>query len=297
MEEKPPENKNDLHNILVEQGGIRTYQKDQGVALSGEQGALVKETILKEREKEQLITSQTLNLIKNKVFLILSFLLFFGAIGIVFYSYNEYKKNDFVEIKTKEDISIISFSEKVLSPSLPLTKEALAKHIKDNYIKLKREENYTLGFLFNDKYGKNKDGVAFLSILNEKQKMSWNALDIGGFDIGLLPNNNNVSKFIIIETDGSDGVYRTFGSWEETIAKDLKSIFDIEEIVLDNKNSKWEDALYENIDFKKYTTEEGKILMIKGFLDSKTFIITDSEESLRYLLSLIRLEHGRALVE
>lgn len=297
MEEKPPENKNDLHNILVEQGGIRTYQKDQGVALSGEQGALVKETILKEREKEQLITSQTLNLIKNKVFLILSFLLFFGAIGIVFYSYNEYKKNDFVEIKTKEDISIISFSEKVLSPSLPLTKEALAKHIKDNYIKLKREENYTLGFLFNDKYGKNKDGVAFLSILNEKQKMSWNALDIGGFDIGLLPNNNNVSKFIIIETDGSDGVYRTFGSWEETIAKDLKSIFDIEEIVLDNKNSKWEDALYENIDFKKYTTEEGKILIIKGFLDSKTFIITDSEESLRYLLSLIRLEHGRALVE
>lgn len=297
MEEKPPENKNDLHNILVEQGGIRTYQKDQGVALSGEQGALVKETILKEREKEQLITSQTLNLIKNKVFLILSFLLFFGAIGIVFYSYNEYKKNDHVEVKTKEDISIISFSEKVLSPSLPLTKEALAKHIKDNYIKLKREENYTLGFLFNDKYGKNKDGVAFLSILNEKQKMSWNALDIGGFDIGLLSNNNNVSKFIIIETEGSDGVYRTFGSWEETIAKDLKSIFDIEEIVLDNKNSKWEDALYENIDFKKYTTEEGKILMIKGFLDSKTFIITDSEESLRYLLSLIRLEHGRALVE
>lgn len=297
MEEKPVTKKIDTHDILIEQGGIRTYQKDQGVALSGEQGALVKETILKEREKEQLITSQTLNLIKNKVFFVLSFILFFGSIGIIFYSYTEYKKNDFVEIKTKEDISIISFSEKVLSPSLPLTKEALAKHTKDNYDKLKDEENYTLGFLFDDKFGKNKDGIALLSILNEKQKMTWNALNIGKFDIGLLSNNKNISKFIIIETDGSDGVYRTFGSWEETIAKDLKSIFDIEETVLDDKNIKWEDSLYENIDFRKYTDVEGKTLIIKGFLDSKTFIITDKEESLGYILSLIRLEHGRALVE
>lgn len=286
-----------LHNILVEQGGIRTYQKDQSVALSGEQGALVKETIQKERDKEKLITTQTLNAIKNKVFLILSLVFFVGTVGVFIYTYTIYKKDNVVVVQTIQKLPLISFENELPSVALPTTKELLASYIGENISKLKDEENSTLRFTFGENNTINTQTAELLSLFNEKQKNTWETLNLGDFEIGLIYKNNMTSKFILIKTDGSDDAYKKFSSWEETISTDIAPIFSISETTLNNKKSTWKDSLYENINFKTYTDENGKVLLIKGFLNSKVFVITDNPDSILYLLSLIRLEHRRDLVQ
>lgn len=286
-----------LHNILVEQGGIRTYQKDQSAALSGEQGALVKETIQKERDKEKLITTQTLNAIKNKVFLILSLVFFVGTMSIFAYTYTLYKKDDVVVIQTTQKLPLISFENELPSIALPATKELLTSYIQENISKLKNEENSTLRLTFGENNTINTQTSELLSLLNEKQKTTWETLNLGNFEIGLIYKNSTPSKFILINTDGSDDVYKKFSSWEETIANDIGPIFSINETILNNKKLLWKDSLYENIDFKTYADENGKILLVKGFLNSKVFVITDNPDSILYLLSLIRLEHRRNLVQ
>jgi len=289
--------KQNLHTILVEQEGIRTYQKDSKTALSGEQGALVKETIQKERNKEQLISSQTLNTIKNRVFLIVSLLFLVATIAISLYAYTIHKKNTLVIVETKQNIPIISFENELPHISLPKTKELLVSYIQENTSKLKQEENSTLRFTFGDTEKINTQTSDFLSLLNEKEKNTWETLPLGNFEVGLVYKNNNPSKFILINTDGSDVIYKKFSVWEETLLSDVSTLFDIDESVLNNKKLSWENTLYENIDFKTYTDDTGKILLIKGFLNAQVFVITDNPDSIIYLLSLIRLEHRRSLVE
>ena len=75
-------------NILVEQGAIRTYEKNMEQALRGEESALVKETIERAREDQHARGSIARERSKNQVLVWLSVLLIFGSVIGLYYLWN-----------------------------------------------------------------------------------------------------------------------------------------------------------------------------------------------------------------
>ena len=238
-EQKIPENKKeDKHNILVEQGAIHTYKEDMRVALSGEQGALVKQTIEKEKQKILEKKIQTISFFKNKIFLFFTFILIFGGLIGGYVGLKKYFQVQETPVDTIIP-AIIFFDDTINIGSLPTTVDDLISKLEKAY----EQKPEPVGD-FDKKYtGKIEriligtdmgNGLTipvnvgqFLSVIAPDAPRKLIAGASGRFEIGYIKKIDSEQKetgidpFMILELNGTDGSYQGLSEWEGNMAKDL----------------------------------------------------------------------------
>lgn len=98
------------------------------------------------------------------------------------------------------------------------------------------------------------------------------------------------SIFLIMPVNSFENAFPGMLTWESTLAQDLGPLFATRNLLSNiSSETKFQDLTIRNKDTRVLKDDQGNIILIYSFFDTKTLIITDNEESLRTLIS--RLEN------
>ncbi len=284
-------------NILVEQGAIRTYEKDMEQALRGEEGALVKETIERAREDQHARGSVARERSKNQVLVWLSILFIFGSAFGLYYAWNI--KQESAIPATPTVVPVIFFDTSTEAKTLPATSD----YVLETIIKAK-ESTDAPGTLRRVFFTDNKNNPVESLLLF--QSLGWHIDEFlthslsGRSEVGIYTNPDGTkSPFVLGTTDGSDAAYRGLATWEVKALEDTATLFDI-------KTSTINDPIYQknfapitikNKDGRVLYDEQNKPLIIIEFLDNNHFIVTNSKEAVKEVLLRLAKEQSRNIVQ
>ncbi len=284
-------------NILVEQGAIRTYEKDMEQALRGEESALVKETIERAREDQHARGSIARERSKNQVLVWLSVLLIFGSVIGLYYLWNIKQESAIPAIPTV--VPVIFFDTSTQPNTLPATTDSVletimqAKEISDAPGTLRR-------VLFTDNTN-NPAGSLLLF-----QSLGWHIDEFlthslsGRSEVGIYINPDGTkSPFILGTTDGSDAAYRGLATWEVKALEDTATMFGIETATINDPiyQKGFAQITIKNKDGRALYDEKNKPLIIIEFLDNNHFIVTNSKDAVKEVLLRLAKEQSRNIVQ
>lgn len=295
--QKPRIPKPENNNILVEQGAIRTYEKDMEQALRGEEGALVKETIERAREDQHARGSLARERSKNQVLVWLSILLICGSIFGLYYVWNV--KQESAIPATPTVVPVIYFDTSTEKTTLPATADTVLETIIQ--AKVNSDTPGTLRrVLFTDNTNNPVESILLF------QSLGWHIDEFlthslaGRSEVGIYTNNDGTkSPFILGTTDGSDAAYRGLATWEVKALEDTATMFDIETTTINDPiyQKGFSQITIKNKDGRALYNEQNKPLIIIEFLDNNHFIVTNSKDAVKEVLLRLAKEQSRNIVQ
>lgn len=98
------------------------------------------------------------------------------------------------------------------------------------------------------------------------------------FMVGAYGKETGSEPFLIFRTTSFEQAFGGMLAWEKTIAKDLEGFFP-------QKDGVFRDAFIKNRDARVIKDESGTIVLLYSFLDSKTFVIAESENAFVSILN------------
>jgi len=284
-------------NILVEQGAIRTYEKDMEQALHGEQSALVKETIERAREDQHARGSIARERSKNQILVWISVLFICGSVGVMYYVWNIKQESAIPAIPAV--VPVVFFDTTTEANILPATKET----VQETILEAKKTETKpgTLHrILFTDET-KNPAGSMLIF-----QSLGWHIDEFlihsltGRSEVGIYTNADGTkSPFILGTTDGSDAAYRGLAVWEAKALEDTAMLFNISTATINDPiyQKGFAQITIKNKDGRALYDEQNKPLIIIEFLDNNHFIVTNSKDAVKEVLNRLAKEQSRNIVQ
>lgn len=295
--QKPRIPKPEHNNILVEQGAIRTYEKDMEQALRGEEGALVKETIERAREDQHARGSIARERSKNQVLAWLSVLLICGSAFGLYYTWNLKQESAIPAIPTV--VPVIYFDTSTKENILPASSDSILETIiqaKDSTDKpgtLRR-------VLFTDSANNPVESIILFKSLgwHIDEFLTHSLADRS--EVGIYTNPDGTkSPFILGTTDGSDAAYRGLATWEVKSLEDTATLFGIETTTINDPiyQKGFSQITIKNKDGRALYNEQNKPLIIIEFLDNNHFIVTNSKDAVKEVLLRLAKEQSRNIVQ
>lgn len=95
------------------------------------------------------------------------------------------------------------------------------------------------------------------------------------FFLGVYDNQEIRSRFLILQTSFFDQTYSAMLDWERYMASDLGTLLKTS----NNNKSSWSDSVIHNKDVRIQKTEGGDTILIYGFIDKQTLLITRDEQT------------------
>jgi len=225
-------------------------------------------------------------------------LLFLGIIVLValgaggaWFGYKQYKTKVAVPIATEFENKFLSTDNFIDTDALTLKRESL--------IKLVRGELEKTGFKGIEQIelhkGSNIDAPllpteTFLTLIQSHAPGSLIRAFNPLFMLGTIGENPK-HTFILIKLDSFENAYAGMLKWEPNLADDLLPFFAPEEVTSTlPSNTLFTDVTIQNKDARVLKDPAGTSVLLYSFYDNSILVITDSEETLRTLITRLNSE-------
>jgi len=186
-----------------------------------------------------------------------------------FINYEDYSSINISEFKSTE-----SFIEKIISEIKNISTD---KHIKSIFVKKNvieidkkgneiKTEKLVGSREFLSFWGGNKPSTFLLSLKDE-------------FLLGSYANGDKIGTFLIFETNDYNTTYSKILEWEETMATDLKQLFNIKRDVGSDIvfSKEFVDLVINNKYVRVLYNENGEEVLLYSFIDKNKLLITDDK--------------------
>ncbi len=278
---------------------IRTFQGDVATALENQQESLVsiqkrqsdKNAALQNQARPEKTShgSKTVALVLGIILLIT-----LGGVG-GYFGYREFEEktalpviaiveNRFLPVREEGNINALDLNRETL---INLVRETSGKQVEAGergeiiHLNLRKGEGETAPLLTTSEF----------IVLNEASPSS--AL-VRAFDplfmLGILAKDTS-RPFILIKLDSFEQAYPGMLDWEKSLRDDLLPLFLREAEFINIPSDKaFEDVTLANKDARVLRDSNQKTVLLYTFVDNQMLLITDSEGSMRTMLSLISAE-------
>ncbi len=121
----------------------------------------------------------------------------------------------------------------------------------------------------------------------------------GSYMIGTYTKNTTIkpSLFMIFQTKDYSYTYAGMLEWEKTIATDMFTLFEFNtaENKLKLSERQWKDIIINNKDVRVLLNEDEEPILYYLFADKSNLIITDSEDSIKEIISRLMIKNIKPL--
>lgn len=289
--------------------GIRTYGSDMADAIRTNEASVIKIALAeqKKRERESLY-SVAEGTKTSRVFLVIGgvVLIVVAILGILFAIEQKNIKSLPPEIK-KEFPTIVSYDETQFADTTPITGKAtisdgITKDISDH------TKVGTVRALFLTKIIDGTPHILtreeFMSLLEMRVPESLASSLARPYMIGTysLPERdeqgNTFGKqhlFMIFQTSDFNQTYASMLEWEKTMLDDMFLLFRIDTSDRQIFETQFKDTLIANRDARVLVAPKGTPVLYYMFLDKETFIITDTQETIKEIGSRLLTKNTKPL--
>ena len=233
--------------------------------------------------KSQNVFSQSgSSILKSGLSLALGLILFLGGIltiGVFYMMRGEGNK----KVEVSSDKSIMAFTSKTNVSTSGKNREAILQEVSSLKNSFKEPVNSILDIRLTSS---NTDQNQNFSILNLMSIIAFNAPESlkrsfkDEYMLGAISFDTN-ENFIILKPDDYGLVYSGMLRWENTMANDLKILFPDASLA----EGVFIDDVYKNKDVRVLRDNKDKIVLIYGFLDRNTLLITANDKVWSVLVS------------
>lgn len=291
--------------ILIK--SLRTFQGDLADAIKNQNASIVTVAIAekKKQEKEEVapkITSQEKNhtgaVIISSIVLVL-----LGVAAIGTFVYLEYQAPPVTQGEEKRDI-IVPYNEKTTINIDGSNKDSLVATLfsKSQEASIKENEIFYIELTTQSLDGRESviTTKKFFDLLKTKAPPALIRSFGSKFMFGAYAKNSNIS-FLLIELDSFDNAFKGMLEWEETIYKDIGSLFARGALKVtetsgenstttrilntDEPQKTFEDITLRNKDARILKNIRGETILMYSFLDNKTLLITGNDEVLKEMIN------------
>lgn len=236
-----------------------------------------------EREEREVRTSG-FKLLGGIIFLVL-----LGA-GGGWYAYKGYRQKTFVPVVEIVPNRFLTTDSLINIDVVPLARETFIQNIQAErttsrsgieQIELKKGEGVNSPLMTTS---------AFLDFLQARAPGSLVRAFNPLFMMGLLSGNPR-HTFLIIKLDSFENAFPGMLGWEKFLADDLLPLFAADAIVKNlPSDTVWKDITIQNKDARVLKDSTGTTVLLYSFFDNNRLLITDSEETLRTLITRLTSE-------
>ncbi|MHB1316589.1 MAG: hypothetical protein ACYCZW_01895 [Minisyncoccota bacterium] len=307
MPPSPQDNKNSLQSVV---DGIQTLAKDESQNKQGKgyvpnpelkslrtfQGDMQdhiekgKETIstiaLAEQKKkieknEPTYTERPVGSSHAGLFIVIGMICLIGG-GVIF--------GAIYFFKTKNETTIKTVVEKTLIPYTTKKENILGNQNIENIASILLQEQSDLNAEINtivyNTYTYNGDILPSNSLANILFGRSGDALKRNILEImtGVYSYDTN-EIFFILQPDNFGIVYTGMLEWESTMGEDMSPFFPRLQEYLKSNPSVFTDETYKNKDVRVIRNSSGDIVLLYGFIDKDTLVITSNEKIFQAILN------------
>lgn len=311
---------NNTNQPVVKNNGsiknIKTYLSDMAEAVRQNQGSVIKIAMAEKNKREQEVVNQEVKVTnRSKVFLTVGgIVVIILAIGGAYFLFQKFQNSNVAQQTTQNVKSIISSDTNSFDSTQNVTN-------KIDLINLLDTERGTPGdagsikaiFLTKQIDGKPallplKDFVSLLG-LTAPESLIRSLSD--QYMVGTYTKNKEVvvdaetgkdttnksSLFFIFQTKDYNNAYAGMLGWENTMLDDMFAVFHID-VSGDNSSlfeKPFRDIVINNKDARVLYDKNSKALLYYIFIDKNTFVISDSQDSIKEIISRLLLQNIKPL--
>lgn len=270
---------------------VKTYAEDMARVLENDKEGLVKKIIHGEQEHEQEKKNLSPESKKNKLFMLIGFILIFLALLIL--SYFLFKKENINTVVVEKQFVPIIFSDKstfieVSTFNREEVIQTILSQINNNKTKIGGIEGIYLT--------ENKEIVGlrrFISIIkgnfipDENKLLVDDNFLMGSMLTGLKSSSPTAGDFfILLKTRSITDIFISMRAWEEKMLTDLHKFIGINLSAETNYlfTKDFEDGIVENKNARILRNKEGGIVLMYVFADENSVIITSSEPAINEII-------------
>lgn len=270
---------------------VKTYAEDMARVLENDKEGLVKKIIHGEQEHEQEKKNLSPESKKNKLFMLIGFILIFLALLIL--SYFLLKKENINTVVVEKQFVPIIFNDKstfieVSTFNREEVIQTILSQINNNKTKIGGIEGIYLT--------ENKEIVGlrrFISIIkgnfvpDENKLLVDDNFLMGSMLTGLKSSSPTAGNFfILLKTRSITDIFISMRAWEEKMLTDLHKFIGINLSAETNYlfTKDFEDGIVKNKNARILRNKEGDIVLMYVFADENSVIITSSEPAINEII-------------
>jgi hypothetical protein len=281
---------------------LRTYTSDMADAIRTDEMSVIKIALAeKEKREQEAVYREAEGTSTSKILLIVGgvVLIVAAIIGSYFLIQKKKEKEVPIPIPGNQE-TFITYNA---NSYIDVTDKYNVMELLDA---IKQQENQNTGLikaLFLTKKINNVDeqltSNSFLSIIKTSIPGALTRSLSDKFLFGRYSNKNSVNPvdksatFLVFQTNDYTQAYASMLDWEETMLKDLSILFNINIPESDNIvfQKPWKDIIVNNKDARVLYNESGEALLYYVFMNKNNFIITNSLEALKEIISRLTIKN------
>ncbi len=263
--------------------GLRTFSSDMAQAVRSGEASIVKIAIA-EQKKKQAYENFSPTSAKNKFFIIGSIsLLVLGALILVYF-FVFANKTTVEKVPVEEKVGTLVFAnENKTFDVTDLAKDKVQTIIKNEIKNATIEEGQAINLFFIESTTGGKKTVRggdFIKKIGSTAPGIFTRALTGEYMMGIYKETEN-EPFIIFQNNNFNNTYAGLLEWESTMVDDFFIMFSIpvggtESYIL---TKGFQDTTLKNIDVRQLLSNTGETVLIYGFLDEETMVLTTTESA------------------
>lgn len=234
--------------------------------------------------RSQVVFEDKASIFKSSLSLFLALILFLGALSIfgVLYVMKSDKKDN---VSVKMENSILPFTSEIEIETYNKNKENILSNLSSAKDGFKQQVNSILYTKLISTLEKNKKEILpvenFLNMLSSQAPQSLKRVfNKDDYMLGVYSFDTN-EYFLILKPEDYGIAYSGMLKWESIMANDLSGLFPKAYL----SGGVFEDDVYKSKDVRVLKDNQNKIVLIYGFIDRNTLLITANEKVFESLVS------------
>lgn len=273
--------KNKIKSVPVE-----TYAEDMATAIGGDAGGLVKKIIHSEEEREAEKKNLSPKSKKNKIFLIIGFLLLVFALAIVIFLFPTKKINTVPAVQSQ--FVPLVFTDKSISLEISGLKSDDIEQMVLNEVNNTTVNSGEVEGIYPTE---NKQTIGlrrFLTLIDSHFVPNESTLLVNdNFLMGVVKNSSNTNVnsgtgfFILMKIRSATDVFNSLHAWEPKMLTDLHGFLGLNIGSTTNYlfTKDFADGIIENKNARILYDQNGNIVLMYIFADDNSIVITDSQNA------------------
>lgn len=285
---------------------IRTYSSDMVDAIRTDEISVIKIALAeKEKREQEALYRKAEGTNTSKIFLVIGGIILIAVAIIGSYFLIQKKKEiEIPKITTNDIETFILYNSKLYIDIINIT------NVSDLSGIIRQEQQNDSGLikaLFLTKKINNVSEILtskdFLSLIKTTAPGALTRSLSDKYLLGKYSNQNAVNEqdksamFLVLETTDYNRAYASMLDWEKTMLKDLFILFDISIPESSNElfEKSWKDIIINNKDARVLYKENGEGILYYVFVNKNNFVITNSVEALKEIISRLITKNTKSL--
>mgnify|MGYP003520366763 FL=1 len=270
---------------------IRTYSTDLAHAVRKDEMSVIKAAMNEERRRKEDEMAKSATSPKNRLYIVISILLVLGTISaIAIASYIKLNRTPDIIPSQAEIPSIIPAQTTTSIEIGGMSNDKIVELVRTTLNNVAGAEKEVVNIYMTDATSGKKEIITsqtfFPGIKSQIPSALLGSLN-KNFMLGIYTLDAIQHPFLVLQTTDFQTAFTNMADWERQIYSDLYLPFNLPNND-DYFTTKFTDLIVENRDTRVIVNEEGTVILIYGFVDEKSFIVTDSLGSYKEILHRIQ---------